>query len=159
MGKTLGFSTQEANDAKVLVEDYVRGDLTEERAQEYKELEGRVFSALHNGMFVAELSYHLEYNTPIISDFIRLNLSSSEPLNKGKGIIVGKRGVRQSQGRERDDYLPVYDSFSRMPKVTTQQQIDEQEMLRRILTSPTGRGKYLDVLSSQLAALNNVKIA
>ena len=111
----------------------------------------------------AEMSYYLEHNVPIVSDFIRLNLRGSEPFLKGKGIITGKRGPHQAPWTIRpydDDYLPVYDRFDRQQKVSTQQQIDEQRMIRLILENPTAqRSNYMGALIGQLGDLINEKVA
>ena len=170
MGKTLGFDQQIIEAIKLYEEDLKIGQADPNFTEEYEEMQDTLDTVLRRRFFVAEMSYYLENDIPIVSEFIRLNLRGSEPFIKGKSITKGQRGKSQRVTRmmkgggmieqNADDYLAVY---QRLPK-QMDSQAGQQEFLKSLLTGPynenePGRSGYLDTLMNQMGNLINIKIA
>ena len=170
MGTTLGFDQQTIEAIRLYEEDLKIGQADPNFTQEYDDFQNTLLEVLSKRFFVAEMSYYLEHDVPIVSEFIRLNLKGSEPFLKGSEIVKGKRGKSQTTRRmikggglldeQIDDYLPVY---QRLPR-QVESQAGQQELFKSILTAPYNqrttydRSGYLDDLMGQMGNLINVKI-
>ena len=173
MGKTLGFDENTVENVRLYEEDAIAGRECEVFSkEEYNEVQDSL-SEIMLRFFTAEISYYLENDTPIVSEFIRISLSSSEPFIKGKMITQGKIQKHSSMTRlekgggvvehDADHYLPIY---QRLPK-QMQSKAGEQEFIRKLAAGigydtsgeAEQRSGYLRMLMQQMKNLITVKIA